>query len=646
MKIVSWLAVLIAAWMVCGYAHAQAFVEIQSPQPNAVVGDTVSVRALIMGGVSRVEASIGTHVTTLSAGTGVLSLVGDPEGPKTLTVTAYDASNVATTSKSVSIVLMRPVSPPVDAPPQVIVDAPPLGAVVRPGATIKMEAHCLDDKGACTLDVPAATTIDATQEGTVVTLTASATDSAGQIGTTSVQVYVESSPRLTEVLRAAAGQVIDFDGTRAAVSYASRTEVWSATSGPSIVPSGYSFVSFANDGAVLLSSRVDGIAKNNTALSLWDGSTAVEFARCADFKVAGKWLAMKHQLPPPTSPGQPGPVSPPDAVYAYQLILRDLTAGADVFMSTMTVGFGIREFLVASNGDLFWMLEDLGGTLSLRRNGVLTSLSSGARPVSGLQLDEVHATAQYQDGGQSITYLYSPMGREALCTISVFMGSCPPPTLNGGWLVYTYLVSQSPSPPARRFFRRSPSEGVEELTGLDVDWKPEAVSPTGEIMIPVQNRRMLLAHLGAAPMDVSSTLGRAIYRDGWYVVLGRSVFSVGAPAAGGPEDAGLPLDGGAQPAGLDAGADLPDGALAVDDAGSPDAAVPTTPIAADSAIAAGAIDGAASDAAVDVPHAASTVDEEGCSLADNDGPPVWTSLLVLGAILGGKRRRWHREREL
>ncbi|HKP75189.1 MAG TPA: hypothetical protein VJT67_06565 [Longimicrobiaceae bacterium] len=208
---------------------------VLAPEPHAVVDDNVVVQARVdssSASVASVTATAGGHsaaLTPTGSGTvqGTLSLAGLPRGATDVRVTA-----VTTTGDS-SVVVM-----PVfhDGPPVVTFTAPHMGTVARP--SVRVDADCLDDSGNCQLKVTASTAFVGSGNPQTVLLTATnaihqdvslaaydgkdvrlriiATDSVGHSLEKQLEIPVESSANLTELL-SAGDRLMDFDATYALV---------------------------------------------------------------------------------------------------------------------------------------------------------------------------------------------------------------------------------------------------------------------------------------------------------------------------------------------------------------------------------------------------------------------------------------------
>lgn len=601
-------------------ASAQVFLSVDSPQPNTVVADSVGVSATIMGPVLRAEASIGNRSITLQNGQGQLSLVGEPAGTKLLTVTIYDTNNLPT-AKTVPLVL--------DRPPVIVVDTPAFGQVVTPG-TLAVSAHCTDDGATpCIVTSPDEFTIEPTAEGTAVSVTVTAVDSAGQTTTTAVPLFVESSPRLREVVRAAAGTVLDFDGTRALVRSADglQASLWTATAGPTVVYSGVDPVERAQllpQGAVITSRRAGNYAAKPSAW-LWDGSSTARVG--LDARVAGTWLATL-QLSDPSAPVN----ETPGAVAAQKVVVRNLVTGVDTFETPpYHLATEIMQFEIARNGDLLWQQAILPWAVYTHRGTVTSPPVTSGRALSDVRIDEVHASGTYVTGSGQRVYLYGTEGQEDLCVATSLETRCAAPVLNAGWVGYGFKNSAAwmVTPPANRLFRRSPSGTIEELTGFDPRGVITAIAPTGEVVVSSVSRHYIGGGGTSTPVHVSSALGKPIYTDRWFILLGRSVFAVDGATAPLEGDAGLAPDSGSySDAGVAPAPSLQDASV-------------TSPSSADAGISPVWVDaspggGSTLDAGVRAPDGEN---DSGCSLTGSSSAVPWSLWFAVFVPLMSRSRR-------
>lgn len=603
-------------------ASAEAFLTIDAPAPNALVADSVNISCTVLG-AARAEATLGSLTIDLANnGSGNLALEGEPAGTKVLTVTAYDANNVPTV-KTVPLTL--------DRPPRITVDSPAYGQVVMPGI-LTVSAHCTDDGPTpCTITSPSTFVIgepgDQTQPKVVVT----AVDSAGQMTSAGVNIIRESNPRLREVLQAASGTVLDFDGSRALVLSEDKLQatVWTSSSGPLVAYSGTLPViggQLLPQGALVKTENRSGASRTTTTWK-WDGSTTVEVG--ADARAAGNWLAIVQNIPVPSPMDFPA-----DYIFAQKVVLRDLTTGADAFETPFRPGVRVKEFDVAKNGDLLWQEDASPGQVYERRSSTVSRWMLAGRPLGGLQLDEQYATGSYSSFNTNYAYLFSASGEVELCSTTSLGSSCAGPVLNNGWVGFGKLNRSGMPLPPNRLFRRSPSGAIDELTGFDAKGIIEAISPTGEVSVLAERRS--IGGGGAAPVEVSSSGGKVIYLDRWYILLGRSVFEVGEDSTNHGGDAGVPDDAGASKdagvpddAGATVGLPIADASIDGGGTGSPKSdasAQPTSMV----------------DAAVDPTSTAE--DSDGCSLrASSSTAGTWNQFAAVASALAmswnGRRRK-------
>jgi hypothetical protein len=630
------IALLLAAagWFASlSTAHAQLWVGIDAPAAQATIGDAPTIRVSTMGAVTRVEATLGTHSVSLTKSsasfTGVLSLAGEARGPKTLTVVAYDASdNSVSATRDVFL----------DRPPAVTVSSPAVGEVLR-SDQVRVTATCSDDDaaGGCTLkygSVTAPLTLDtsaavpcAPRDSYKVSV--EATDSRGQKTWVSVPVFQECDALLREVTHGPSGDVLDFDGERGLFRSPDLHRAWiqsASAATPQLVFEGSEEVrrgDLHGSQAYFVVAPPDIQPPNPPAsVKRWTG-TQLETLDASDERLSGDWLALLRNLPPE------GPQWPDS--FSQLLVLRNVTTQEEVWNTGPVPTPGrvrIAGFAVAPDGVVFWQTHGGSSQTSLfwRRGGATQSLGHSGRVLGPLATDGVHATAGVWTSAYQETYLYSENGKEILC--SAQPGDCSLVHIAGGWIGYG-----TPN----RLFRRNPAGQIEEITGYPADAVVESIDASGNMVILAGGRRYLDV-LGPTK-SVSSAHGRALSRGGkWYLLLGRSVFELGAEGTTPGPDAGAPdagLDGGGESADASFDASSDGGGTTTDAAA--DAALPWMDASADAGVPGAQVPDAGRSDASAAPDNDDGGDE-GCSLGGRRSSDGLLALLFALVLMRARRR--------
>lgn len=616
-------------------AFAQIWLAIDKPLANEHVGDSLVIALSTMGPIVRIEAVIGSKSAVLSASGGTLSLVGESVGAKTLVVTAYDSSN-APTSTSVQIVY--------DAPPRLEVLEPVPGQVLR-STSVRVRARCTSSTGGCAIQVADASAPGGTfdkvvqlppeADGTRYKINVTTRDGADRTTTLPLEVLVEASPKLRDLIVAPGREVLDFDGTRALLRDAEQTHALIVDSSGAVttVYDGANQVvrgELSTAGAVLILALPSDQGGTKPVAHFWNGTlTALD---AFDAHITGHSLAYVRQ-----SIIQTGSCGGPALPYCIQtplIKLRDLSSGADVWeWSDTTSSSVLEEFAVSANGDVIWRLSSEGGLIKRafwRRAGEVKQLTGPARGVYNLRID---------DGVASVMPFAIPtpgtdllLGNETvhLCTrvSPTPSATCQPASLAGGWTGYSSFSSTDQP----RAFRRSPAGQIEQIG--DSFAALTAISPAGESV--VETTRRFLAKTPTTPVEVSSTLGRPVYRADWYVLLGGSVLRIDPTGTAVDADAGIIVP--AQPSdSSDSGFVAPDGGWG--DAGARfDGGIDL--------VDAGELQGVDGGSTASRPDAAasapsSKADDDGCSLSsrENDGITLRCALLLFALAYFRRRIR-------
>lgn len=505
------------------------------------VGDPFAVQAAVYSNNPVVSVS-GT------IGLGVLAFVKGPDpsspwdatfpaagrfGPTVVIVTATDSLGEHADAFLEVVV---------DRKPTITVGRPVLGAVGRP--SLEVDATCSDDdpSGCAGIDVVGGAAWDYEETGTdvacrdlgrtygstavvatgparfvgaidlsafdghAVALCFVGRDTSGQRSRGEYRlIYVESSTRLSAIATVP-GTVLDASGSRTLFvtpdgetlrlrdETTGVTETLHSATPQFPVPGSY-WVGFLAPSGAVHAVQASGSPRVGY---VWRDGTEHELGPLYTLDVAGQYAAFAHQT--------------------RGLVRRDLRSGAEIVVAAV----GASKLDVASDGDVVYGIEDSSGNrIFSYSDGVTTQFAGGYDP---------------QTDGTTLVYLkiggltVNDGSREVVLPGAQRYGYL----LADGWVAFDRLLDQV------EFCRRGPS-GVEVLAPSPRR-VPEAIAPDGTVVFrrrpdpppipkpmnpqPDYGRRHR-ARPGEAPEDIGSGLGRAVFRDGRFLVLiGGSVFEI------------------------------------------------------------------------------------------------------------------------
>jgi hypothetical protein len=295
-----------------------------------------------------------------------------------------------------------------------------------------------------------------------------------------------------------------------------------------------------------------------------------------------------------------------------------------------------------SDGDVIGFVPELDlATMGIYRDhqGVVTKLGT-APGMPGSQLNPV------TDGTNVVFDAYG-VASQPVYDVELLRGGAPqtlggpqpqiplqPPQdylVNNGWVAYATLANG-----VRQVSSLAPDGGITQLSVYNSDSVIEALARSGEVIF-VNGGSRYRRQPPALPEAIGSTLGMAVPGcDGWYVMMGGTLFQIAETADAGagcaPMDAGTSAEGG-----VDGGS--------IDDGGTVDATIPRT----DSGPSPGAEGGLPGDAgarqgdeAGGPAQAAPSTGGGGCALAANprdSGTTPWECVGALVAAASWVRRR-------
>jgi hypothetical protein len=452
--------------------------------------------------------------------TGALSLSGLATGPKTLTATATDVFGNSAQAQVAFVYDRKPV----------LTVTEPLADTVARGQ-VRVAASCTDDDPAgCRLTVSVTTQslgrvqfvagrdrIDQTvslaaYDGSQITLSFQATDSARQTVSQDVPVYVESSQRLNEAA-ALSGAIWDVQPER--ILYCeSRSDRGvlkireRATGRNSVVMDqaglfpkyGY----LTPKGAIFLGERGDVLSaqiyeqRDNTLLEIGSANSWLSLAAKGNYAI---WNT------------------------GTTLTLRDLAAGTN---TTITGQAGNWNNAVALDGDVaYW---SSGGSYNIYRYaaGITTQLTTDTALWNVYPLtDETSAIYRKNEpccGQQRFgVYLHDGIRENELAPLMLRPEPLPGRDyqLNNGWAAFTRPGNGGPL----QVWTRSPAGQLAQITYYGDSSGISALAPNGQVMF-LHSRRYLSAP-GHQALEINSRLGAAFWQGGdWWITIGRSLFKV------------------------------------------------------------------------------------------------------------------------
>ena len=497
------------------------------PSAGDLVGDVAQVAVVIYSvyELRSVTAHIGARETDLVFSSsaycdrfgchpgwaGSISLVGLARGAQSLKVEAQDVFGGTAMADQAFVH---------DVAPLLTVSAPISDTIARP--QIALQASCADDDPsgcvALTASVDGAVIVTGQSSiDTVVSLAAYdglpesicflAVDSAGQRVQTCRPVQVESSTKLTEI-DSVGGTLWDvqpdrllfLDGSgRLSIHIRASGEETTIPGVPDkqpqygfLAPKGAIFV--AEDDTSYLTRIYEWRDGGFVDLGTPDSATALT--------VKGNYAIWNS---------------------GTSLVLRDLLSGTNHLISADA---GNIDNDVAANGDVvYWSVDyqvhryragedsQLTHDIALWNTYPLTDgINVVYRKHTPCCANQTYTIVLYGAGGD--TTLASARWQEAIPGRDYLA--------NNGWIAFTRVGTGD----QLQVWRRSPAGEETHITFFGSSSYLAGLSPTGEVMFTHGNRRYM-GQQSAFPVDISSTLGRALWQDGqWLVMIGRSLFRV------------------------------------------------------------------------------------------------------------------------
>lgn len=533
---------LLVAGVVLAWAPADAgaaiTITITQPGPGALAASSVAVTGSYTSdvAVANITATVGTTTVPLTfpatsfEGTfsGSVALTGLPHGTTTVTVTVTDVLN---TAASESVDFMH------DTPPTVEVTKPVGYTAATPNVLI--QAQCVDDAPACTLQARIGSTVIATGtvsldeevslaqwDGRFVSLVLTAIDSSGQ--TMSVSRGVDVTDAMVEVVKVP-GPILAASANYVLFDEGTRIGLWDRSTGQStIIKTG------ANATYVGIP---DGCYITPTGAIFVDSPN---YAEPTTYEYRNGTLIQHDGRGFPQVAGDGAMWRRDDGIYRYNIIEG---IGAVVPVSSLIAALW-------GNGDIFFMAD---GQLKRYRDGTITILADQVRwafphhlEIDGTNVAWASSTGNGVDTGYRQINFYRGSGVvEEVAEFDLF--ALPEGTprafdhygLRNGWLGFARVTGN-----VLQVYRRNSNGTEQRLTGWnDHSWF-DAIGPNGDVMLFHGGRRYL-ATGDAMPELIGPGQGRAFYDDGrWFVIIDDTLYEInatGSPAVEEPDVGPFPI---------------------------------------------------------------------------------------------------------
>jgi hypothetical protein len=460
---------------------------------------------------------------------GIISLVGQPRGPFTLTATATDV-NGAQAQRSVELFH--------DTSPVITISAPTPASVARP--TVHVVATCADDDPAgCSsmaVSVEGSTQLTgvarvegdvslAAYEGRQMAVVVSALDSIGRRTQVHRDVLVASNPRWVEVAHSPHGPVLA-DSANYLISFAQespgpgipilREKSTGVEHALSESPVSVAFMETTPHGAIW-SQRTGNI----TTVREWRNGMFIELGPLG--AGGGKSIDATSRHAAWLTPGASSTI--------FGLTLRNLETGVTVPVATSGIGHSIS---LAQDGSVVYRTTD-GRGLARYRDGVTTLLPTVGSLVFEPRADEInvaYVTDRFP-GNNVYIRLVTPTSDTVLTNVPVqgndFVSGARPDrdyAVNGGWTAFVKRTGAT-----RHVWLQSPDGVQQQITFFNDNTAAiEALSDDGRLL--VSRARSLYLKVPGLPLQQIGTMveghTRAFWREGHlYFRLGSSVFRFG-----------------------------------------------------------------------------------------------------------------------
>lgn len=586
------LLLAVLATLACAFISAPAWgaitITIQSPTAGQVVGLSLNVSVTVSSTyqLQKVHAQVETVGMDLSPGasssapwTGTLDVGALSRASKMLTITATDLFN---NSNFATVSFMH------DNPPVITVTSPIDGTVATPNA--QLTAACTDDDTAVgcknfqaqigsTVVASGTSSINqsvslAASEGQKVTLSFQARDSSNSLSIVNRLVYIDSSSGLVPI-DTVNGVVLDFDAGRLLFrapdgkvvlrDLLTKAETQLGTSGNNS--------SIEEPKGLLTSSGAAWTSMNGVTPGFGDLMAAYALSGAGTYKFYdGSTFPIEWR-------GDHALIAPSTLVDLTALTTTQITWPDFIFYDDAGVPLvqgGVAWTGLAPTGDVFGLGQqptspwDFSCPVLRYHNGTISTIGS-------IDACPSPTGSAVSDGVNVVFTVTTTVGPKTLMvdlggTVTVLAEGSSYATYGayaaaGGWVAYPKKSSGN----IVQVWTRSPSGTETQVSPFNTDSSLDSLGGNGELMFTnwtsgVGSRRWF-GIAGSPPTDVSSALGRAVWKcGGWYVIMGNTVFKVvGVGADGGGcslVDAGAPdssVDGSVDAGSGGSGGTLPTG---------------------------------------------------------------------------------------
>ncbi len=489
-----------------------------------------------------------------SGWSGTIPLSGLERGEKLLIVRTTDVFNNSSEQRRSFIY---------DKKPSISVTEPINDSVAQP--FLHIVGNCTDDDsiGCASINAKINNTVIATgqfsidetvsladYDGSSVAIRIEGTDSAGQKTYISRNVFVESSKKLHEV-ESVTGKIWDVhpdrilfletseDNTALKIMDTVQRTTTVVLDQAGKVPQ-YGFLT--PNGAMYVERSPDNLYPNFTYDALYEfknGNTEFIGIPRSKIKVIGNYAVWNAYS------------SIDHKEYIY---LRDLLSGVSTEVVQIT-NYGPRPIYdLSADGAVVYQI---GAGVVFDRNilhyksGITSRITNDIGASSGIPLwymnmspktdgvNTAYIKQEYRNpGGYGNQSLYLHTNSQEVQLITFMENNTFDYRLNNGWTAYTKSGNSGQS----QVWTRSPDGVQTQISYFGTNSYIDDLGPNGEVIFK-NGSRLYLAQLDKTQIEISSTLGKRFYQDGkWYVVIGRSLFSIDPNDYVDTDDDGIPDD--------------------------------------------------------------------------------------------------------
>lgn len=533
-----------------GRVRAMPTINATSPANDSVVNDTFTATANVTSPfvVTAVTATVGgvtkslTQAGAASNWSAPFDISGEPLGPATMQVIAYDANGESATT---TVALKH------DHPPKLTVLTPSC-SVGTP--SIRLQATCedTDPYGCATITAHTASTNTPTLDqnvdfsaytGTDVLVTFTATDTAGMKSSQTLLMYgppATTAPAAPWVFAGeVAGRVLDVDATRIlftdcyGVKVKSRVDGTISTLGPDTM-------------ATVTQGHLSSVG------AIWNGGDSVNGTYAArttpaGFSARGDWAAWAATVDTTTTLYRENL-----ATGAVQTLAQSGAGGQPLGVDVDV--FGNAAFTLYTTTDFFLHRVSTAGNDTVLTNSGVGGIIDDTNVVYTAHSSTFTRPALFLDAAGTVTTL------DTLNNVPPAISSYRDYRANDGWVAYRKLYDAMTG--SFIVNTRAPNGTIALASAYTNVARIDGLSATGEVAYVVGTTRYLSSAGVTNPTPAFSigpagSTGRDLRSIGadWYEIAGRNVYRL--DRSGGQADAGA--DAGSNDAGIDAG--VPDASV-------------------------------------------------------------------------------------